>query len=223
MWADHNRQAWDERVLESADPANTDAGAGILAFVKQIDQHCGLLVERAPGRWGFPHLTFEEFYAGRALAFPARVRDRPVNIRRRLHDARYDEPILLALGLVGHEHVDDLDELITTALLAESDEAHDLGFTPTGHEDLLGRDFRFAVRALADDIPAKPRLVDSLIDRALDELLNATGRGRFPPYRQAVLERLRALNRIPPADASLRCWQSGFPSSRFVTATASSA
>ncbi|HEX8157135.1 MAG TPA: hypothetical protein VF526_07085 [Solirubrobacteraceae bacterium] len=195
--ADLNRQQWDDRVLEAADPASTETGAGMLEFVKQIDQHCGLLVERAHGRWGFPHLTFEEFYAGRALAFPARVRDRPINIRRRLHDTRYDEPILLALALVGHEHVDDLDDLITTALLADSDEAHDLGFTPTAHEDLLGRDFRFALRSLADDIPAKPRLVDALLNRALNELLNATGRGRFDPYRQAVLERLRALKPLP--------------------------
>ena len=197
LWADLNRQQWDDRVLESADPASTETGAGMLAFVKQIDQHCGLLVERAPGRWGFPHLTFEEFYAGRALAFPARVRDRPVSIRRRLHDTRYDEPILLALGLVGHEHVDDLDDLITTALLADSDDAHDLGFTPTAHEELLGRDFRFALRALADDIPAKPRLVDALLNRALNELLDATGRGRFHPYRRAVLDQLRALKAIP--------------------------
>ncbi|MEY2515126.1 MAG: hypothetical protein QOJ89_2484, partial [bacterium] len=196
LWADLNRRDWDDHVLQAADPASTDAGAGILEFAKQIEQHCGLLVERAPGRWGFPHLTFEEFYAGRALAFPPRVRDRATRIRQHLHDPRYDEPILLALGLVGRDYAGEIDDLVMTALLAESDEARDLGLAPTAHEDLLGRDFRFALRALADDIPATPRLLDALLNQALDELLNATGRGRFDPYRTAVLERLRALKPI---------------------------
>ena len=197
MWADLNHRHWDDSAAEPTDPASTDAGVGILEFVTQIDRHCGLLVERAPGRWGFAHLTFEEFYAGRALAFPERPRDRPVKIRQRLHDPRYDEPILLALGLVGREHVGDLDDLLTTALLAETDEARELGLTPTPLEELLGRDFRFVLRALADDIRAKPKLVDSLLDRALSELLHAAGRGRFGPYRHAVLERLRVLKAIP--------------------------
>ena len=196
LWADLNRRDWDHRVLQAAEPASTDAGTGILQFAKQIEQHCGLLVERAPGRWGFPHLTFEEFYAGRALAFPARARDRPTAIRQRLHDPRYDEPILLALGLVGRDYAGEIDDLVRTALLADDDEARNLGLAPTAHEDLLGRDFRFVLRALADDIPTTPRLLDALLNQALDELLHATGRGRFEPYRAAVLQRLGALKPV---------------------------
>ena len=191
-WAQLNRQLWDPSVLQEADPANTEPGSGILQFVEQVDRHCGLLVERAPRRWGFAHLTFEEFYAGRALAF-GRVQDRPARIRQHLHDVRYDEPILLALGLVGRDFGEDIDELFQSALLARGDEARRLRLTPSRFEDLLGRDIRFALRALADDIPAAPDLIDELLTRTLDEALHATGRGQFSEYREALLERFQAL------------------------------
>jgi hypothetical protein len=195
-WADMQRRDWDAKVLDAADPASTDAGAGILAFVEQVERHCGLLVERAPRRWGFPHLTFEEFYAGRALAFPRRVQDRPPTIREHLPDPRYEEPILLALGLVGRDYASQIDDLVNTALLARGADADQLGLTPSPLEHLLGRDFRFALRALADDIPVGPRLMDELLNQALDETLNGTGRGRFHVYRRALLTRIVALNAV---------------------------
>jgi hypothetical protein len=194
-WAQLNRLPWDASVLDEADPASTEAGVGILQFVEQVDRHCGLLVERAPRRWGFPHLTFEEFYAGRALAF-SHGHDRAVRIRKHLHDARYDEPILLALGLVGIDYADQIDELIETALLSRSNEAVRLGLQPSLLEGLLGRDFRFALRALADDIPASPHVVDELITQAIDEALLATGRGRFELYHRALLDRIDALKTV---------------------------
>jgi hypothetical protein len=194
-WAKLQRQPWDESVLDETDPASTEAGSGILDFVNQVEQHCGLLVERAPGRWGFPHLTFEEFYAGRALAF-GRVQDRPAKIRQHLHDARYDEPILLALGLVGRDYAEDIEELFQTTLLADNDGAKLLQLEPSPLEDLLGRDFRFALRALADDIPTAPHLADDLLGRAIDEALTATGRAQFHLYRGELLSRIGSLKSV---------------------------
>jgi hypothetical protein len=109
LWAKLQRQDWDESALDAADPAGTDVGRGILEFVEQVEQHAGLLVERAPRRWGFPHLTFEEFYAGRALVFEGRTSTRAAQIRQRLHDPRYDEPILLALGLIGRDYPEEIE------------------------------------------------------------------------------------------------------------------
>ena len=185
-------------MLDDAEPAATDAGRSIVSFAEQIEQHCGLLVERAPRRWGFPHLTFEEFYTGRSLAFDGRATTRPRAIRDRLHDARYDEPILLALGLLGREQPEELDAVFRGAILARGEDAALLGLRPSALEDLLGRDFRFALRVLADDIPIAPGLVDELLGRAIDELLDPDSNARFTAYRNALLERLAAIKHLRP-------------------------
>lgn len=95
LWARFTGARWDATVLQLAHPVESDAGRGVQDLVEKADIHTGLLVERAPGRYGFPHLTFEEYYAGRALAFGSALADRAAGIRRRLHDPRYEEPILL--------------------------------------------------------------------------------------------------------------------------------
>ncbi len=88
------------------------------------------------------HLTFEEYYAARYLV--ARSKERAKLIRKHLHQPRWEEPILLALGFVGLDSPDDAAELLETAIMAEGEEAEELGFRPSPYEDLLRE--RFFVR-----------------------------------------------------------------------------
>ncbi|MEV6796860.1 HEAT repeat domain-containing protein [Micromonospora rifamycinica] len=187
LWAAHQGTTWDPRLLTVADPLRTDAGLGVAEFVDKADTHTGLLVERAPGRYGFAHLTFEEYYAGRALAFRGSATDRVTDIRRRLHDPRYEEPILLALGLIGTDYVEQIDDVVAKAIYpAEGD--------PSPYEELLGRDFLFMLRVLADDTPLKTATIDAVIDQAVDEWLNRKhSRCRFVAYRESLRDRLTAL------------------------------
>jgi hypothetical protein len=196
LWAGLQRIPWDPAVLDDADIAGCEAGTGILEFVEQVAHHSGLLVERAPRRWGFPHLTFEEFYAGRALAFEGRAVDRARRFRSRLHDPRYTEPILLGLGLIGRDYPEEIEALFDAALLARGADAAALTLAPSPLEDVLGQDFLFALRALGDDIPASPALVDELLERALDQWLDQAGPGRFRAYRLALAERLTGLTTV---------------------------
>src|SRR5438105_9503935 len=85
-------------------------------FLQAVREHTGLFVERAPKRYGFMHLTFEEYYAARYLVDRSRTRARLV--REHLHDPHWEEPILLALGFVGLEYPADARELVETAILA---------------------------------------------------------------------------------------------------------
>ncbi|KWV32330.1 hypothetical protein AWV63_13085, partial [Micromonospora rifamycinica] len=194
LWAAHQGTGWDPRVLEAADPLRTDAGLGVLDFVDKADTHTGLLVERAPGRYGFAHLTFEEYYAGRALAFRGSATDRISEIRRRLHDPRYEEPILLALGLIGTDYVEQIDDVVAKAIYpGEGD--------PSPYEELLGRDFLFMLRVLADDTPLKTATIDAVINQAVDEWFDQeNGRCRFSAYRNALSERFAALGGTKAAD-----------------------
>jgi NACHT domain len=196
LWAKLQREEWDPSVLDDADLPSTEAASAILEFLDQIERHSGLLIERAPRRWGFPHLTFEEFYAGRALAFQGQAGDRAARMRARLHHPRYDEPIRLALGLIGRDQPEELEDLFEAALLARGERAQQLDLHPSDLEDLLGRDFRFALRALADDIPASPMLVDELLDRAIKETLEHSGPAKFTVYRHALLDRIDALTPV---------------------------
>ena len=90
-WARIKGLDWDED--------NPDIEYEVKKFIQAVHEHTGLFVERAPKRYGFMHLTFEEYYAARHLV--ARSRERAGLIREHLHKPRWEEPILLALGFVG--------------------------------------------------------------------------------------------------------------------------
>ncbi|MDG4773796.1 NACHT domain-containing protein [Solwaraspora sp. WMMD792] len=187
LWAAHHGVEWDPTVVEAADPLSTNAGVGVIEFVEEADRHTGLLIERAPGRYGFPHLTFEEYYAGRALAFRGTAEQRIAAIRSRLHDPRYDEPILLALGLIGTDYTEQIETVVAEAIWPAT-------AAPSRYEDLLGRDFLFMLRVLADDTPLQTATIDAVLHCAIAEWLTPeTSRCRFRSYREVLFERLRSL------------------------------
>jgi hypothetical protein len=102
-------------------------------FLAAVREHTGLFVERAPRRYSFLHLTFEEYYVARYLVASSRTRAKL--IRQHLHDPRWQEPILLALGFVGLDYREEASELVETAILAQGEEARAPGFTPSKYEE----------------------------------------------------------------------------------------
>lgn len=161
------------------------------AFLKVVQEQTGLLVEQPKRRFGFLHETFEEYYASRYLI--TRHQDAPRLIRRHLHDHRWREPILLALGFKGIEYPEEAAELIETAIFAQTPEAHSLGLAQSVYEELLGRDYRFALRCLSNQVPVTTARTQVLVQRLLDEWLNESGLMRYSRYRPAIEEELRDL------------------------------
>lgn len=160
-------------------------------LLRTITDQTGILVEEIPDCYRFAHLTFEEYFA--ACALVAETAETATFIRNHLHEAHWQEPILLALGLIGMEAPDKTHLLIESVLLAEGSEAKTRGMPPSPYEDLLGRDFRFALLCLGDNVPVQPALAEHLIERLYRELAFNTGSGRFSPYQQALTERLKCL------------------------------
>ncbi|MGZ3621818.1 MAG: NACHT domain-containing protein [Ktedonobacteraceae bacterium] len=74
-WAYINDQPWN------AEKPNIGVLEEVKKFVRAVREHTGLFVERAPQRYGFMHLTFEEYYAARYLEAVRKVR-RPVSFCR---------------------------------------------------------------------------------------------------------------------------------------------
>ena len=182
-WARIKGLDWEEDSL--------DIESEVKKFLRAVREHTGLFVERAPKRYGFMHLTFEEYYTARHLV--ARSKDRAKLIRQHLHKPRWEEPILLALGFVGLDSPEDAADLLERAIMAQGEEAKGPDFIPSPYEDLLGQDYLFALRCLGDNIPVRPRLQKQLVERLAGELLHQTGLARFERYREALHERLSYL------------------------------
>lgn len=83
----------------SDDEAQGQARETVLSLL----QHSGLLTERGEGRFGFTHLSFQEFLAARHLVFVGQLdRQRTVELMvDRVDDAEWAEVIQLAVGYVG--------------------------------------------------------------------------------------------------------------------------
>ncbi|MGA7732286.1 MAG: HEAT repeat domain-containing protein, partial [Chloroflexia bacterium] len=185
VWADLNGLDWRE------DKPNPKIEAEIKKFLIAVREHTGLFVLRAPNRYGFMHLTFEEYYAARHLV--AQSSNRAKLIRDHLHDQRWNEPILLALGFVGLESSIEARVLLEAAILAEGEMAKTFNFAPSEYEDVLGRDFLFALRCLGDSIPMHPKLIERLAERLISETVYEKNLGRLPTYKEKLNERLSLL------------------------------
>jgi hypothetical protein len=118
-------------------------------------------------------------------------------IRQHLHDSRWEEPILLALGFVGLDYPEDAAELVETAILAANEEAQELGFTPSRHEEILGRDYLFALRCLGDLIPVHVQSLDRLMHRLATELTGQSPLIRFQRYIEVIGKRSDQLSDSP--------------------------
>jgi HEAT repeat protein len=140
------RKPWTDAIDDE------DLGSLFGVFLRSVDEHSGLLVERTEGHYAFAHLTFEEFYAAQQL------RDRPSDIRTRRHRSRWEEPILLALGLMTPERA---EETIHGELLAE----------PSPHEHLLFRDHVLVARAMTDGIEPLPADASMVVEQIVHAVI----------------------------------------------------
>ena len=99
-------------------------------------------------------------------------------------------------GLVGRSQVVQparLDRVARAAQIGPQVQVH-------GVEELVGRDFTFALRCLGDEIPVDQPLARELLTRATEELLHHEGPGRFGVYRDILRDRLRGLAKTPHED-----------------------
>ncbi|MEH1816476.1 MAG: tetratricopeptide repeat protein, partial [Nostoc sp.] len=86
--------------LNDTDLESDSVRQAVQEFLRKVRETTGLFVERAPGVYGFMHLTFEEYFAARYIA-DNEVKDILEIIHKHLHEPRWNEPILLALGYYG--------------------------------------------------------------------------------------------------------------------------
>ncbi|WP_254449349.1 tetratricopeptide repeat protein [Anabaena sp. UHCC 0253] len=86
--------------LNDAEPESDLVRQAVREFLRKVRETTGLFVERAPGVYGFMHLTFEEYFAARYIADNDQSKIQEL-IQQHLHEPRWNEPILLSLGYYG--------------------------------------------------------------------------------------------------------------------------
>jgi hypothetical protein len=145
-------------VVETASrPQRREAEEKALRFLQEMRQMSGLLVERGHDAFGFLHLTFQEYFAGRALARLGEE-ERWRTVYPHLHDPRWREPILLCAGRLG---------------VVENRRAQVTGFVraildcPDPTEEKLHRSLLLALAIAGDDVNLDPALLANLVQRAV--------------------------------------------------------
>ena len=136
------QKAWDEARNVSE------------AFLHDMRAIAGLLAERGRDAFGFLHLTFQEYFAGRALARLA-PDERWEILQPHLHKPRWREPILLCAGQLGviEQRKGEATKFVERILDAGSE-----------HEAILHRDLFLACSSMADNVGLSPDLLKRLFD-----------------------------------------------------------
>ncbi|WP_445247472.1 tetratricopeptide repeat protein, partial [Microcoleus sp. OTE_8_concoct_300] len=107
-------EAWlTPRMADLQGVEEPEALEMVRQFLRKVRETTGLFVERAPAVYGFMHLTFEEYYAARYIA-DNEIPEILKIIDTYRYQARWNEPILLALGYLSadRQRVNRLLELL---------------------------------------------------------------------------------------------------------------
>ncbi|WP_437777876.1 HEAT repeat domain-containing protein [Sorangium sp. So ce1097] len=131
-------------------------------FFKDMRHFAGLLAERGQDAFGFLHLTFQEYFVGRALA-RMEPKERWALLNENLHRPRWREPILLCAGQLG-------------IVEGRSKAVCDLGRRILGarspHEELLHRDVLLVSAIAADGVGFDRALLDELASKLMELAYN---------------------------------------------------
>jgi formylglycine-generating enzyme required for sulfatase activity len=164
------------RALRELHPAESWDWAQ--AVVDQVRERAGLLIERQPGVYAFPHRTFQEYLAASHLSVDHRFGRQGARLARE-GGARWREVILLAVGRLVH-HQGETDRPL--ALVAELCPAAE----PANDEDWRGA--WLAGEALLELGLARTRETNQgrdLLARVRERLAALVGEGHLEPRERA--------------------------------------
>ncbi|MBN1121764.1 MAG: HEAT repeat domain-containing protein [Anaerolineae bacterium] len=149
------------RLHDDLMPMEVDRAIG--SFLGILRVRSGVFIELGPERYGFIYQGLQEYFAARYLV--ASYRRAAKRIRENLHDPRWDEVIMLAIGFVSMNSPDDASELVETAVMAHGEQAGQFGHASSPFEALLKRDLFFAARLLGSGVEIRPDIVKYVIEK----------------------------------------------------------
>ncbi|HEY2295489.1 MAG TPA: HEAT repeat domain-containing protein, partial [Thermoanaerobaculia bacterium] len=126
-------------------------------FLREMREMTGLLVARGHDAFGFLHLTFQEYFAGRGLALMG-AEERWSSLQPHLHDPRWREPILLCAGRLG---------VVENRRKEVTDFVRRILSSPDPTEPDLHRNLLLALAIACDDVNLDPGALQELIETAV--------------------------------------------------------
>jgi hypothetical protein len=176
---------------DAASPkARVQAQQTAARFLQDMHHVAGLLAERGRDAFGFLHLTFQEYFCGRALA-RMEPDERWAVIQPNLHRPRWREPILLCAGQLGvvEQRRDRVSDLALRVLNAGS-----------AYEPILHRDLFLTAALAADNVGLLPMPLNTIAAQ-----LASLQTSSIPTVRDTSLAGLAQLARLGhvPSLASL--------------------
>ncbi len=178
-----NKLAGILAVEQGEDPENPSMGVqdAVEKFLDTVRQYSGIFVERGEGLFGFMHLTFEEYFTARQMVSRStRARE---NILSRLHQPRWREPTLLAVGYMSKSYYEDTHDLLRAVLDHNSN-----------YEDILHRDLLFTAACIGDSVNVAPVLTQEVARCLMKLYCDRRGAGRYRLLQIQIKEALQALN-----------------------------
>jgi Domain of unknown function (DUF4062) len=172
----------------STDPLPPRIESTVRVFIQSLKEQVGLIAARGERLFGFLHLTFQEYLAGRHLV--GNPKTAAANILSRIGDPRWREPILLAIGYIGWKWSASDRSALLSELLAADD--------PLG--DFLPR----IALLLAEGITEVPDLPEAafrpLVRRLLGSYASPSMQREFPILRDRIENAFLRLRRFGDAD-----------------------
>ena len=167
--------------------ARVQAEGTAARFFVDMRHFAGLLAERGRDAFGFLHLTFQEYFAGRALARMT-PEERWRIVQPHLHQPRWREPILLCAAQLGviDKRRGEADALAQQILEAASP-----------HEQMLHRDLFLAGAVAADDVGLGQETIANL-QAGLEPLISSP----IPTVQEQAIRGLAHLARLGSRSAS---------------------
>lgn len=155
---------------------HADVKTAITDFLQVVHDHTGLLIERVEGRYGFMHLTFEEYFAAREIVSDYTVA--AARLRSLRHQARWEEVIRLAIA---YERPKNAAHFIRSAIWNVEGKSAKNGYKPSLYEDILRRDLFLAARCLGDCVGIEPTLAREVAEELVGICLNRDIRAEHIP------------------------------------------
>lgn len=118
------------------------------AQIRLIRDRAGLLLERGEKQYGFSHLQFQEYLAGRAMV--RRRAEIPGHLKNFVWKTRWQEPIRLAAAYKSQSSEEDATEFIRAVMETPSQEIKTGLLDSCDLEGLLHHAFFLACRCLSD-------------------------------------------------------------------------
>ena len=184
-------------VSGASEKARVSAKKQAECFLEDMRHFAGMLAERGRNAFGFMHLTFQEYFAGRALA-RMDAEERWNIIAPNLHNPRWREPILLCAGQLGiiEQRREKVIELARSILEAGSD-----------HEDILHRDLFLGTAVMADDVGLSAGIFQTITERL--ELLLQSRILTLLKNAASGLAQLARIGHTPALNILLRSFKEG--------------